>query len=274
METAIDKKSAVGGRFPYPNDGQAWWSVGVCLGAGWLLCLGARTVPAALALALAALCLFFGSEWFSRLAGRSRHGSVEATRFSEPLGLFLLAGTAASLIWFVLMTAPQDRQAWGTVITGVGCMVSLMFILRLEWRPLDARLLYLTHLILTLPTLMFGFVAWGIFTSHALGAWILPAAYFPAQALFSQFWMEGPEAPWDAMSLLSIPVLLAVLLQAERGAWLGAGFLALFLLWVLVRLQQRRSADALPSFKWVRRLNWEIQAWNLAAIAAWTLSLS
>jgi len=273
MIPATKKNPAVGRRFPYPNDGQAWWSVGVGLGAGWYLCLGLHMVPAALALALAALCLFFGSEWFSRLAGRSRQGSVEATSFSEPLGLFLLAGTVASLIWFVLMTAPQDRQAWGTVIIGVGCMVSLMFILRLEWRPLDGRLLYLTHLILTLPALMFGFVAWGIFTSRAFGAWILPAAYFPAQALFSKFWMEGPEAPWDAMSLLSIPVLLAVMLQAERGAWLGAGFLALFLLWILVRLQQRRSADALPSFKLVRRLNREIQAWNLATIAAWAFSL-
>lgn len=258
--------------FHFPNDTQAWWGVGSCLAVGWLLSLGLRLEPAAAALALAALSLFFGSEWFSRLAGRSREGSVAPSRFSEPLGLGLLTATLASLVCFVWICDPLEREAWGGVITGVACMVALMFILRLEWRALDGRLVYLTHLILTLPTLMFGFVAWGVFSPRAFGMWILPAAYFPAQALFSQFWMEGREAPRASMSIMAGPILLAVLLQANRGAWVGVAFCAAFLLWALIRLYQRRQAEALPSFKEVGRLNWEIQAWNLVAIIAWALS--
>jgi len=271
---AVGKRpDASAGSFPYPNDAQAWWSVGVCLGVGWLLCLGLRFDGKAAALALAGLALFFGSEWFSHLAGRSREGAVAPARLFEPLGLGLLAITAVSLAWFVWMTEPLDRQAWGAVMTGVGCLVALMFILRLEWRPLDGRLLFLTHVILTLPTLMFGFVAWGVFAPRAFAVWIFPAAYFPAQALFSQFWMEGGEAPSDALSLLSAPLLVAILVQAGRGAWLGVAFMALFLLWVLVRLLQRHRDTALPGFKQVRNLGWQIQAWNLAAIVAWALSL-
>ena len=273
MNPVIANDSASETGFPLPNDGQAWWSVGACMIVGWLLCVGPHIALPALALAVAGLSLFFGSEWFSRLAGRSRQGSVQPTRFSEPLGLALLGATVASMVWFLWMTDPLDRQAWGTVITGVGCMVALMFILRLEWRALDGRLLYLTHLILTLPTLMFGFVAWGVFSPRAFGMWILPAAYFPAQALFSQFWMEGSEAPRDAMSLVAAPLLLAILLQATRAAWPGVAFLAVFLLWILIRLQQRHGAEALPGFKQVRRLDWEIQVWNLAAILAWGLSM-
>jgi hypothetical protein len=265
-------KSPSSARFHFPNDTQAWWGVSSCLAVGWLLSLGMRMDPSAAALALAALSLFFGSEWFSRLAGRSREGHVEPSRFAEPLGLGLLALTLASLISFVWICDPIAREAWGGVITGVACMVALMFILRLEWRALDGRLVYLTHLILTLPTLMFGFVAWGVFSPRAFGMWILPAAYFPAQALFSQFWMEGREAPRAALSIISGPILLAVLLQATRGAWVGVAFCGLFLLWSLIRLYQRRRAEVLPCFKEVGRLNWEIQAWNLAAIAAWALS--
>lgn len=273
MNPAMDKHQASSSSFPFPNDGQAWWSVVVCLAVGWLLNLGAHLSDQALALAIAALCLFFGSEWFSHLAGRSRSGSVQPKSFREPLGLALLAATAASLAWFLVICEPLDRHAWASVITGVGCMVALMFILRLEWRPLDGRLLYLTHLILTLPALMLGFVAWGVFAPRAFGVWILPAAYFPAQALFSQFWMEGPEAPSDAMSLVSVPVLLAVLLQAARGAWVGVAFLGVFLLWMLVHLHRRRNTEALPGFQEMRRLSWTIQAWNLAAIVAWALSV-
>jgi hypothetical protein len=262
-------------RFPLPNDGQAWWSVLSCLVLGWMLSIGPRLEPQGVALAIAALALFLGSEWFSRLAGRSRQGAVARTNAAEPLGLILVTATAICLLWFLWMTEAGARQAWGSVIIGVACLVALMFILRLEWRPLDGRLLYLTHLILTLPALMFGFVHWGVLAPQAFGVWILPAAYFPAQALFSQFWMEGLEAPKDAMSLLAGPLLLATLFMAARGAWFGVSFMAIYLLWVLARLLRRRSSPGgLPGFAEVRRLNWEIQAWNAAALAAWALSLT
>lgn len=273
MDTAAGKRSAAHSGFPFPADEQAWWNVLACLGVGWLLSLGARLDLQALALALAAMSLFFGSDWFSRLAGRSREGHVKPARFFDPLGLLLLAVTASSLGAFLFHADNLEREAWATVITGISCLVALMFILRLEWRALDGRLLYITHLILTLPALMFGFVAWGVFSPRAFGVWILPAAYFPAQALFAQFWMEGADAPDASLSLLAVPLLAGILLQATRGAWPGVAFLAVFLLWLLVRLQSRRLAGGLPGFSEVRRLNWEIQAWNLAAIAAWAISL-
>ena len=259
--------------FPFPTDSQAWWNVGVNLGVGWLLILGARPNLQGLALTLAALGLFFSSEWLSQLSGRSREGVVSPGRWDEPMGLGLLAVTAASLFWFVVMSERLDREAWATVITGVACPVALMFVLRMEWRPLDGRLLYLTHLILTLPSLVFGFVMWGVAAPQAFGAWILPAVYFPAQALFTQYWMEGPDAPASALSVLATPLLVGILLQATRNAWAGVVFLALFLLRAIWLMQSRRMSGGLPGFARVKQLSWEIQAWNLGAVIAWALAV-
>lgn len=259
--------------FPLPGDTQAWWNFGVSVGVGWLLLLGPRLDTQALALALAGAALFFSSEWLSHLTGRSREGEVRPARLGSPLGLTLLLLTAASLSWFLWHTEPLEREAWATAVTAVGCLVALMFILRLEWRPLDSRLLYLTHLIVTLPCLMFGFVAWGVGSPAALGAWYLPAAYFPAQALFAQYWMEGGDAPSNNLSALAAPVLLGILLLATRGAWAGVAFLALFLLRVILALHSRRLAGTLPGFAQMRRLSWELQAWNLAAVLAWAVSV-
>lgn len=270
MSTTQSLPAATPG-FPLPQDSQAWWGVLLSLLAGWALSLGPRLDPRGLPLAVAALSLFLGSEWFSQLAGRSRQGQVAPARLKQPLGLGLLGLTALSLAWFLYAEASPDRQAWGTVVTAVGCLVALMFILRLEWRPLDARLLYLSHLILTLPALVLGFVAWGPYDPRAFGLWLLPAAFFPAQALFAQFWMEGSEAPRAAFSSLAGPLLLSALLQALRADWTAVGFLGAFLLWSLLRLAPRRSAEGLPSFQTVRRLDWELQAWNLAFLACWVL---
>lgn len=260
--------------FPWPRDAQAWWSVMSCLVGGWLFILGPRLDLQALALAAAALGLFFNSDWLSHLAGRSREGDVAPAAWDEPAGLSLLGLTAAALAFFLLRTDPAQREAWATVVTGVGCLVALMFILRLEMRPLDGRLLWLTHLILTLPALVFGFRVWGVGSAAAFGAWILPAVYFPAQALFAHYWMEGTEAPGSSLSVLAAPLLLGVLLEAARGGWPAAAFLGLFLLRALWLLQQRRRLDgALPGFRAIRRLGLELQAWNVAALAAWGSSL-
>ncbi|HXC63145.1 MAG TPA: hypothetical protein VNZ67_02245, partial [bacterium] len=128
-------------RFPWPSDPQAWWNIAVSLGVGWFLILGLRFDSRALALAVAGLSLFFASEWFSQLAGRSREGDVRPAHLAEPFGLGFLALTAVSLGVFLWQTSPLQREAWATVVTAVACLVALLFILRLEWRPLDARLL-------------------------------------------------------------------------------------------------------------------------------------
>jgi hypothetical protein len=166
-----------------------------------------------------------------------------------------------------------DREAWATVITAVGCLVAFMFVLRMELRPLDGRLLFLTHFIVTLPCLMYGFVQWGVGAPEALGAWYLPAAYFPAQALFAQYWMEGPDAPGSSLSRLAAPLLVGVLLLATRGQWPAVAFLTLFSLRAVWGLQVRRRTEGLPGFGAIRRFSWELQLWNLAGVLAWALSL-
>jgi hypothetical protein len=267
MEQATPPKSA---GFPWPRDAQAWWSVFSCLAGGWVLIVGLRLDTQALALAVVGLGLFFSSDWLSHLAGRSREGDVHPADWDEPAGLSLLGLTAASLAYFLLQSSGPDRHAWATVVTGVGCLVALMFVLRLEWRPLDGRLLYLTHVILTLPALVFGFTVWGVGSPEAFMAWALPAVYFPAQALFAHYWMEGTDAPGSSLSVLAAPLLGGVLLQAWRGGWVAAAFLSAFLLRCLWQLQRRRLQDAgLPGFAAIRRLSLELQAWNVAALGAW-----
>jgi hypothetical protein len=130
MNAAVPSASRAKAPFPFPNDSQAWWNVGVNLGVGWLLILGAKPDLSGLALTLAALGLFFSSEWLSQLSGRSRQGVVSPSHWASPLGLGLLAVTAASLLWFLFIAERLDREAWATVITGVACPVALMFVLR------------------------------------------------------------------------------------------------------------------------------------------------
>lgn len=259
--------------FPFPADAQAWWNFGVSAGVGWFLVLGRRFDPLALALALAGAALFFSSEWLSHLAGRSRQGDVRPARPGSPLGLGLLSLTALSLGVFLWRVPDLDREAWATVITAVGCLVAFMFVLRMELRPLDSRLLFLTHFIVTLPCLMYGFVVWGVGAPEALGAWYLPAAYFPAQALFAQYWMEGPDAPASRLSNLAAPLLIGILLLATRGQWPAVTFLALFLLRTVWGLQLRQQSAGLPGFGAIRRFSWELQLWTLTGIMAWALSL-
>ncbi len=260
--------------FPWPRDSQAWWSVMSCLAGGWAFIVGPRLDTQALALGLAALGLFFSSDWLSHLAGRSREGDVQPASWDEPAGLSLLGLTVASLAFFMLQAPAQDRESWATVITGVGCLVALMFVLRLEWRPLDGRLLYLTHVILTLPALVFGFVIWGVGSPWAFGAWLLPALYFPAQALFAHYWMEGTDAPGSSLSVLAGPLLLGILLESWRGGWTAVAFLGVFLLRALYLLQRRRlQGGSIPGFAAMRRLSLELQAWNLCALVAWALAV-
>jgi hypothetical protein len=258
--------------FPWPGDGQAWWSFCACLLGGWALSFGLRADPAGLGLAASALGLFLSSDWLSHLAGRSRDGEVAPPPALDPRGLALLLLAAAGLVWLLRHVPPGDDVAWLQAITANACLVALMFILRLEWRALDGRLLYLSHLLLTLPVLGLGFAAWGVGAPAALGLWILPGLYFPAQALFTQYWMEGPGAPASGLSILALPLLAGVLFQSLRGGWWAAAFLGLFLFRTVWLLQARRnSGQIMPGFADVRRLGREMQGWNVGAMVVWGL---
>jgi len=259
-------------RFPWPHDSQAWWTFSACLAGGWALSLGRQASPAGLALGAAALGLFLASDWLSHLQGRSREGTVRPASLADPRGLALLSVAAGGAALLLRFSPAVENGAWLQALTANACLVALMLILRLEWRPLDGRLLFLSHFILTLPVLGLGFVAWGVGSGQALGLWLLPGLYFPAQALFTQYWMEGSGAPAASPSLLATPLLLGVVLQALRDRWSGAVFLGLFLLRSVWLLQRRRAAkDLMPGFRSVRVLDLELQAWNVAALVVWVL---
>lgn len=259
--------------FPWPKDGQAWWSFSACLLGGWALSFGAKLDRAGLSLAASALGLFLASDWLSHLAGRSRDGEVDPAPAFDLRGIGLLLLAAAGLGSLLGSVPPNENGAWLQAITAHACLVALMFILRLEWRALDGRLLYLSHLILTLPVLGFGFAAWGVGSATALGLWILPALYFPAQALFTQYWMEGPAAPGTALSILALPLLGGALFEALRGGWWATAFFGLYLLRVVFMIQARRdSGHRVPGFAEAKRLGLEMQGWNVAAVVVWVLT--
>jgi hypothetical protein len=258
--------------FPWPHDSQAWWTFGAGLAGGWALSLGLHAPPAGLALSAAALGLFLASDWLSHLQGRSREGAVRPASAADPRGLALLALAAGGAALLLRFSPSLENGAWLQALTANACLVALMLILRLEWRPLDGRLLFLSHFILTLPILGLGFVAWGVGSAQALGLWILPGLYFPTQALFTQYWMEGWAAPRSGPSLIAAPLLAGILLQALRERWSGAIFLGFFLIRSVWLLQQRRDTkDLMPGFRAMRDLNRELQVWNVAALIAWVL---
>jgi hypothetical protein len=270
---ALQPQPAPAHAFPWPKDSQAWWSFSACLLGGWALSFGARPDRAGLSLAASALGLFLASDWLSHLAGRSRDGEVDPAPAFDLRGIGLLLLAAAGLGSLLGSVPRADSGAWLQAITAHACLVALMFILRLEWRALDGRLLYLSHLILTLPVLGLGFAAWGVGSAAALGLWVLPALYFPAQALFTQYWMEGPAAPATGLSVLAVPLLGGVLLEALRGGWSATAFFGFYLLRVVLLLQARRnSGQRVPGFAEATRLGREIWGWNVAAVVVWGLS--
>lgn len=260
--------------FPWPSDSQAWWSALSCSVVAWFLVIGPHFNPQAFALVVAGVSLFLCSDWLSHLAGHSREGAVSPASWSEPVGLGLMGLTLLSLVSFLVELPSLGRENWGMVITGVACLVALMFVLRMEWRPLDGRLLYLTHLILTLPALVLGFVVWGVGSAQAFGVWLLPATYFPTQALLVQYWMEGDTAPRASLSVLATPLLLGILLLAQYQSWLATFVLASFLFRAITLLRARqRDGASLPGFAATHRLSQELQAWNLMVLLIWALSL-
>jgi uncharacterized membrane protein len=267
-----DFKSPLGlSAFPWPNDSQAWWSFLACQFGAWTLLFGWDLDRRGLSLAVAAFGLFFAGDWLSALAGRSREGAVRPAAFSF-VGLGLLLTSTAALLVFLSLLPSNERKAWSMVITGVGCLVALMFILRLEMRPLDGRLLYLTHLILTLPALVLGFLRYGVGAVAAWSFWILPAVYYPAQALLAHYWMKGTDAPGESLSILAAPLLMGIFAEAWIGGWIGAAFLAFFLGRAILLLQRRRlSNGTLPGFATMRRLHREFTAWNVVGILTWAI---
>ena len=259
-------------RFPWPEDSSAWWSFLTSLLGGLWLTQGAHWQPGSVGLLVAALCLFLVSDWLSHLTGRSRQGKIVNTERGHPLGFVLLISAGLGGAYFYLQLNVADLAIWQRIAVGALCLLTLIFILRLEWVALDSRLVFLTHLLLTLPALVFGFLHWGVGDGRAYELWLPLAVYFPTQALFSVYWLQGKLAPSSARSLLALPLLLGIVLLARSGSWLLTLFLAAFLARAVTLLHHRqRSPKGLPDLESIQYLGWELHAWNAAFCWAWAL---
>jgi hypothetical protein len=224
-------------------------------------------------LGVSALSIFLASEWMSHLSGRSRHGRVPQAAWAQPVGLALLAAALWGC-WSLYHALPESSQAaWQSLGAATFSGLALIIILRMEWVPLDARLVFLTHLLVTTPALLFGFLQWGVGHSHAFAVWLPLAAYFPAQALFSVYWLQGPAAPPQALSLLATPVLAGIVALSLVQAWPLALFLALALarFIILLKRRQEEAPTHLPKLQAMQRLGRELHIWHALFCAAWLL---
>jgi len=256
-------------KFLWPQDSSAWWSFLTSLIGGTWLSQGAHWHPGTGGLTLAAVSLFLVSDWLSHLTGRSRQGKVPNADLINPIGLALLTSAALGGYYFYQHIEPADLGTWQTMAIATLCLVGFIFILRLEWLALDSRLVFLTHLLLTVPALYFGFMHWGVGDARAYGQWIPLAIYFPAQALFSVFWLQGKLAPSSARSILAVPLLFGVIVLAGPGAWSLTLFLVAFLARSVYLLHRRQeSPKGLPGLESIQYLGWELHAWN--AVFCWT----
>lgn len=258
--------------FPWPDDGNAWWTLTASLLGGAWMVFGWQGHPGALGLGSAALSIFLASEWMSHLSGHSRHGRVPNATWAQPIGLALLA-IAFWGCWSLYHALPEASQpAWQSLGAAMFSGLALIIILRMEWVPLDARLVFLTHLLVTAPALVFGFLQWGLGSPHAFAIWLPLAAYFPAQALFSVYWLQGPSAPPRSLSLVAIPILLGIIALSLVQAWPLALFLAVTLGRFIHLLRKRQEEAAhLPEMQAMQRLGRELHVWNSLFCAAWLL---
>ena len=259
--------------FPWPDDGSAWWTLAASLLGGAWLVFGLQGHPGALGLGGATLCIFLASEWMSHLSGRSRQGRVPHAEWAQPLGLALLTGALAGC-WSLYHALPEAVQAlWQSLGAAMFSGLALILILRMEWVPLDARLVFLTHLLVTTPVLLFGFLQWAPGDPRAFAVWLPLAAYFPAQALFSVYWLQGPGAPARALSLLALPMLLGIIALSIVRQWPLALFLALALgrFVVLLNRRQQDPPQRLPPLQAMQRFGREAHIWHGLFCAVWLL---
>lgn len=259
--------------FPLPDDGNAWWTLIASLFGGAWMTFGLQGHAGAVGLGTAALSLFLASEWMSHLSGRSRQGHVPHAAWAQPIGLALLSAALWGCWSLYHALPPSSQPLWQSLGAAMFCGLALILILRMEWVPLDERLVFLTHLLVTTPALLFGFLQWGLGGARAFAVWLPLAAYFPAQALFSVFWLKGPNAPTWARSLLALPILAGIVALSLVQAWPLALFLALALsrfVHLLNRRQEDRPAH-LPALQAIQRLGRELHLWHAIFCVAWFL---
>lgn len=256
--------------FQLPDDHRAWLSFAIAAGGGLLLAFyPALPDGASLALLLSMAGLVLLSEWISNLMGRGgRTAPTARLDLRGPLAGLICVGL---LLSFLARLPAGERQAWVAVLTGLAAALGLLFLLRLEWVPLDRRLLVLAQLLLTAPCLLMGFRAWGVGAAPAFAAWAPLAVFLPAVTLVERAWMDGPAAPRNALTAALLPSLLAMAALAGRGQPALALFFAAWCLRAGKLVLGRRAGDpvAMPSFRSIHAFGRETRWWIKIFVAVW-----
>ena len=263
--------------FPSTSDRRAWAHFGAASLGGLYLAFFPEPPDAASLVLLAALA---GLVPLGERLARPAKGQTAARRpaAAHPrergtrAGLGLLSCPVLLLVFLILLP-PEERPAWTAVLAALGAGLGFLWLLQAEGLPLDRRLPASSELLLGLPCLLLGFRAWGVGAAPAFTAWAPLALFLPGLALIERAWMDGPEAPPDALTRALLPALLAIVWLSWRGQALLAIFFGLWSLRAAMLVLGRRAqrSAALPEFRSIQALARETRLWVAAFLALWLL---
>lgn len=235
-------------RFHVPFEHGAWWSFGSTLVGAAIVAFVRGADPWACVGALVALSAgFVLQDWAQALlAAIFRRRAQALSQWQAPQGWALATLAVAGWALQMLRAAPESRAAWLLLwaISAMGMGVGLWG--RIVQSGRGRRSLAMTALLLAIPALPLGVLAFG-FSPRVAAFMLWPLLYYPAATLAAQSFIRGfPEgARWLG------PAMAAVLGVAALGlqAWLpGALLLAnAFLLQRGIRERWRLQPEGLPS---------------------------
>lgn len=257
-------------RFHVPFEHGAWWSFGsTLLGAG-IVALLRGSDPWACVGALVALSAgFVLQDWAQALLAALFHRRAQAlSQWQAPQGWALAVLALGGWALQMLRAAPQARPAWLLLWAASAMGMGLGLWGRIVQIGRGRRSLALTALLLAIPALPLGALAFG-FSPRVAAFMLWPLLYYPAVTLAAQSFIRGfPEgAQWLGPALAAALGLLAV----DLKAWLP-GFLLLVnatLLQRSIRQRWRAQPEGLPSGGAIRAFG-RIQAgFGVSLTVAW-----
>lgn len=263
-----------------PIDRQAWVSFAIASVGGVVVAFYPRLPDAATVALVASMAgLVIVSEWITSVMDRFRDRSgpgplsrsAAVPRRSDARGTAVLAGCVILAGAFLSQLPESERQVWIAVLATLGAGVGVLFLLRLEWVPVDRRLLVLTHVLLTVPCLLLGFRAWGVGAARAFAVWAPLALFLPGVVLVERAWMDGPTGARNALTVGLLPTLLGAAGLALADQRLVAAYFALWTVraGVLVLARQASDSTAIPSFRSIRAFGRETCWWVGGFVVAW-----
>jgi len=255
-----------------PIDRQAWVSFAIASLGGAVVAFYPRLPDAAtVALVLSMAGLVVVSEWISHVMGRFREGAAAGAAHGDARGALIVAGCVFLVSAFLSQLPVREREAWIAVLATLAAGVGVLFLLRLEWVPVDRRLLVLTHVLLTVPCLLLGFRAWGVGAARAFAVWAPLALFLPGVVLVERAWMDGPTGARNALTVGLLPTLLGAAGLALADQRLVAAYFALWTVRAgfLVLARQASDSTAIPSFRSIRAFGRETCWWVGGFVVVW-----